>query len=180
MRTLRQARRNQPDSSGAATGSGEGALVDVFERHVDEVFRFALARTGSRSVADEVTSEVFLAAARRVAARPDDIVEIEWLIGVARNRIIDEWRRRQRDDRRRERAALERPAEPVPSSPDQERVLRALRSLPHRQRACITMRYLDEMGVAEIADQLEVSYRTAESLLARGRRNFRLAFEEGR
>jgi DNA-directed RNA polymerase specialized sigma24 family protein len=34
--------------------------------------------------------------------------------------------------------------------------------------------------VAEIADRLEVGYRTAESLLARGRRNFRRAYEEGR
>jgi DNA-directed RNA polymerase specialized sigma24 family protein len=38
------------------------------------------------------------------------------------------------------------------------------------------MRYLDEMSVGEIADALDVSYKTAESLLSRGRSGLRRAY----
>lgn len=158
---------------------GEAALIDLFERHMDDVYRFVLARTGSDAVAEDVSSEVFVSAARRLAAQPDAVIDVRWLMGVARNRLIDVWRRDERERRRIARVA----AEPVHDGVDAahtDRVLRALQSLPERQRACVAMRYLDELGVAEIADRLDLTYRTAESLLARGRRNLRRALEEGR
>ena len=34
---------------------------------------------------------------------------------------------------------------------DQQRVIDALRELPHRQRDCIVLRYYDELGIDDIA-----------------------------
>jgi DNA-directed RNA polymerase specialized sigma24 family protein len=55
-------------------------------------------------------------------------------------------------------------------------VLQVLDSLPSRQRRALMLRYLDEHSVAEVADTMEVSYQTAESLLARARRGFSTAW----
>ena len=56
-------------------------------------------------------------------------------------------------------------------------VLDALQTLPDRQRAALSLRYLEELSVAEIADELSVTYTAAESLLARGRRSFERAWQ---
>jgi len=41
----------------------------------------------------------------------------------------------------------------------------------------VALRYLDEFSVSEIADEMAIEYRAAESLLARGRRSFKKAWE---
>lgn len=57
-------------------------------------------------------------------------------------------------------------------------VLDALQSLSARQRAALSLRYLDGYSVAEIAEVLDTSYRAAESILARGRKAFVTAYED--
>ncbi len=101
-----------------------------------------------------------------------------WLITAAKRRLIDHWRSAERERRRLERVRLERPRHSHVTDSNSERVLRALESLPDRQRLALTLRYLDEHSVTEVADTLEVNYTTAESLLARARRSFAQAFRE--
>jgi RNA polymerase sigma-70 factor (ECF subfamily) len=71
---------------------------------------------------------------------------------------------------------LQRSTRPLGDLLEDEMVLAALQSLPTRQRAALTLRYLDECSVAEVADTLDVSYRAAESLLSRAKVNFRSAY----
>jgi RNA polymerase sigma factor (sigma-70 family) len=51
---------------------------------------------------------------------------------------------------------------------DQRRVLDALRELPVRQRACLVLRYYDELGVDEIAASLGISRNSVKTHLQRG------------
>ena len=57
-------------------------------------------------------------------------------------------------------------------------VIEVLRRLPERQRAALALRYLDGCTVGEVAVELQIDYPAAESLLARGRRNFRTMWKE--
>ncbi|MDH4277060.1 MAG: ECF-type sigma factor [Acidimicrobiia bacterium] len=54
----------------------------------------------------------------------------------------------------------------------------ALASLSGRQRALLTLCYLNGWSVTEMAGELELTYRAAESGLARARRSFLAAWEE--
>ena len=72
------------------------AFAALFRRHSGEVFRFALHMTGSRSLADDVTQEVFLVVMRDAGRYvPGVSSEIAWLRGIARNHV----RRRLDSDR---------------------------------------------------------------------------------
>jgi RNA polymerase sigma-70 factor (ECF subfamily) len=158
-------------------------LSGLFENEFDGVYRFCLARTGCRSLAEEAVSETFADAARMFASGRGAQVTHAWLLAVARNRVIDQWRtnerHRRRIDRLRQAGSDPGLSPDVPGGRiDDQRVLAALNSLPERQRAALTMRYLDELSVDEVADTLQVGYRAAESLLARGRRGFIRAYEE--
>lgn len=100
-----------------------------------------------------------------------------WLITVARRRLIDHWRRESRQDRRLQRLlGTFEEAPPSGAAEDHLDVLEALRRLPERQRAALTLRYLDDLSVRDVALALECSYDAAESLLARARRDFAAAY----
>jgi RNA polymerase sigma-70 factor (ECF subfamily) len=158
-------------------------LSDLFSAEFDAVYRFCLARTGNPSQAEEAVSDTFADAVRMYSSGREAQVSRAWLLAVARNRVIDQWRSNERHRRRIDQLRSAEPNRDQMSREPQDhtedhRVLAALRSLPDRQRAALTMRYLDEFSVDEVATTLDVGYRAAESLLARGRRGFIRAYEE--
>ena len=172
-------RVNDVAGGDASTGPAE-RLVAMFDQHFDAVFGFCVVRCSSRSLAEEVSADVFADAVRHVRANPDVELTLGWLMTVARRRIIDHWRRAERHRRRLERVAQEpdlfHPDDFASGPIDDERVLAALASLPERQRAALTARYIDEWSVSEVAEALDVSYQAMESLLARARRSFASAY----
>jgi RNA polymerase sigma-70 factor (ECF subfamily) len=58
------------------------------------VYGYLIARCGDQAVAEDLTSETFLAAARQ-----DAPLSVAWLIGVARHKLVDHWRRQARQER---------------------------------------------------------------------------------
>ena len=157
---------------------GAEELACLFDAELAAVHGFVLARCGSSAVAEDVTGEVFVAAAERVAQGRGDEVTAAWLTTVARRRLIDHWRRSGTRRRTIESLALVRQVPPTEPDGDDGRVLAALSSLPDRQRAALALRYLEEFSVSEIADALGIRYPAAESLLARARRSFARAWRE--
>ena len=153
-------------------------LQSLFDRWSADVYGFTLARCGSQPVAEDVTSEVFVAAARAIGSGNSDQVTRSWLLTAARRRLIDQWRR-QRNQRNVTNKLMTHPTGVKTDSPeDRDLVHRALASLSEGQRLALTLRYLDDHSVAEVADMLGVSYSATESLLARGRRSFQQAWEK--
>src|ERR1044071_7946480 len=63
------------------------------------VYGYLLRRCGQREVAEELTSETFLAAADAVRRNPPTDVDVPWLIGIARHKLADHWRRQAREER---------------------------------------------------------------------------------
>lgn len=160
-------------------------LIELFDREFDAVYQFVLARAGDRSVADEVASETFLAAAQSLESGAEDTIGLPWLYVVARRRLVDYWRRTERDRNRIDRLLELDPSsrargadDRYPSERRGNAVLVALQSLPERQRAAIALRYLDDYSVSEVAQAMDIPYRAAESLLSRGRRSFIDAWEK--
>jgi RNA polymerase sigma-70 factor (ECF subfamily) len=164
-------------SQALSTSSARIELELLYETEVARVHGYLVTRCGSRQLAEDVTGEVFLNAAQRFAQGRQAEVTTAWLMSVAKRRLIDHWRRADSQRRRIEKLRLERGAHSALDLED-ERVFAALESLSDRQRAALTLRYLDEHSVSEVADALDVSYQAAESLLARGRQSFERAYGE--
>jgi RNA polymerase sigma-70 factor (ECF subfamily) len=155
--------------------AGLGAL---FRSESSGIFGYLLLRCGSRVVAEDLTSQTFVAASRHIAAGRGDEVTPAWLQTVAKRRLVDHWRSMGSHRRRVERLSREpQPVGPPPGDPD-DRVERALAGLPERQRAALVLRHVDEFSVSEIAELLGLSYKATESVLSRARRSFAAAFEE--
>ena len=159
------------------------AFAAFYDSNVRDVYSFARARVGGDD-AEDVTSEVFHAAAIAFKHGREEEISIAWLIGVARNKIIDRWRKAQRH---KAKAHLLRPRESDVAVPpdwyDDERrdaVLASVDQLSERHRSLLILHHLDGMPIAEIAEALEMSHSAVESALARARRAFRTEYEKRR
>jgi len=164
-------------------GAGGAQLLAVYERALPQVYGYLRARTASTAVAEDLTSETFLAAvdALRRDAVPD--LTVAWLITVARNKLVDQWRREERDERRR--FQLLESAETDADGDDdagerfeRARVHAVLHDLGAHHRAALTLRYLDGLSVPDVADHLGRTVHATEALLVRARRAFRARYDE--
>ena len=141
-------------------------FLDLYERAFPDVYSYVASRLGDRGAAEDVTQEVFIAGARQVARGRD--VDVAWLKTVARNKLIDHWRARAREDRK---LALAYSAEPTPavdaSSPaDADRVTQVLADLNPTYHAALVLRHLDGLSVPEVAEILNRSVEATEQVLS--------------
>jgi len=159
--------------------SGQGAgLLEVYDRALPQVYGYLMSRCGQRLLAEDLTSETFLAAARQ---GPDGPISVAWLIGVARHKLADHWRHEAREER------LLQAVGPVAADADDPweahldvlRAREALRAVAPQHRAALTLRYVDGLTVAEAASVLGRTLEATEALLVRARRALRRAYEEG-
>ena len=156
-------------------------LLRLYDAALPEVYGYLVARCGSAAVAEDLSSETFLAAVD--AVRRDRVPEltVAWLIGVARHKLVDHWRRRERDER--SLRAVEDPAgDPVDDwdvTLDALLARRTLERLGAHHRAALTLRYLDGLPVREVAACLDRTEGATEQLLVRARVAFREHYEGG-
>jgi RNA polymerase sigma-70 factor, ECF subfamily len=158
-------------------------FVAFYETTVVEVYRYVFTRCGRcAQVAEDLTQEVYLAAvaAVRRGALPD--LHVSWLIGVARHKLVDFYRRDERHRRNlRAVADLHRPHDEMAtwrSADAHGPLLAALESLPALQRAALILRHVDGLGVPEVAEGIGRTVRATESILSRGRQALRARYQE--
>src|SRR5439155_510689 len=89
---------------------GAGArLLALYDHALPQVYGYLLARCGHRATAEDLTAETFLAAVDAVRAGQGAPVSTAWLVGVARHKLSDHWRRQARGQRARLERALDLP-----------------------------------------------------------------------
>lgn len=161
----------------SATSKQQDALAVLFRSEARLILRYLVARSGSRTVAEDLLGQTFLAASRQFASGAGSEVSPPWLRTVAKRRLIDHWRAIGSQRRCFERLVDQRRDVSSPAEDSDGSIRGVLALLPDRQRAALTMRYLDAMSVSEVADGLGSSYSATESLLARARSSFARAYE---
>lgn len=156
-------------------------LAALYRRALPQVYGYLLPRCGSTSVAEDLTAETFMAAVTE-SGKPDaGELSVGWLVAVARHKLVDHWRRAEREQRGQAAAAQQREAvdDPWGEWLDATAAHAALSRLPAQQRAALTLRYLDGLPVAEVAGHLGRTVHATETLLVRSRAALRRVYQEG-
>lgn len=154
------------------------ALLELYDAALPEVYGYVLSRCGQRALAEDLTAETFLAAVdacRRSAEAPS----VAWLIGVARHKLVDHWRRVAREERglRALAGQREEPEDPWDRRLDAMVATQVLARLGPHHRAALTLRYLDGLPVAVVAGHLGRTEHATEALLVRARSAFRKSYD---
>ncbi|WP_214416205.1 RNA polymerase sigma factor [Sphaerisporangium fuscum] len=154
----------------------------VFDRHADEIFRYASRRLGA-DLAEDVVAEVFLVAfrgrARYDGSRPDSR---PWLYGIATNVVSQHRRAERRRTQMMARVAPDRPGsfddrsvERVTAEQLQPRLARALSKLSARDRDLLLLVAWTDLTYEDVAQALRMPIGTVRSRLHRVRVKLRRA-----
>jgi RNA polymerase sigma-70 factor (ECF subfamily) len=149
-----------------------GTFEDVYRLHVHAVFRFAVSLVGRKEVAEDLTSEAFLALYRNFDGIDQEQLPA-WLITVVRNRARDWWRHQDVEKRYADDVA----AQPSAPAPRIERWILGSADLKPVHRTCLMLRYGYGMTRREIAEKTGLSEMQVKGHLQYGLALLRKALE---
>jgi len=141
----------------AQQGDGE-AFGQIYDAYVGQVYRYLYYRVGSQQLAEDLTSETFLRALRRIDSfswQGRDICA--WFITIARNLVTDHFKSSRFRlevstadmlDADRADDGIE---QQVLDNLDNAALLEAVRQLKPEQQECVVLRFLQGLSVAETA-----------------------------
>ena len=142
----------------AKTGDAD-AFAALYDRYVDLVYRYVYFRVGCHALAEDLTSETFLRALRRIAEftwQGRDFAA--WLVTIARNLVTDHYKSGRYRMEVSTAEVLDTPMDgahipenAVVATMVNERILRAVRDLNPEQQECVVLRFLQGMTLAETA-----------------------------
>ena len=158
----------------------EEALSVLYRRRQGSIYRFALQMSGSKTIAEDVTQEVFLFLIRDGHLfDPAKGAVTAFLLGVARNHVLRRLRVEQHlaplaDDFEDDAVALHPSAEICPledltRAETIESVRRAVLSLPSKYREVVVLCELQDISYGETAEILGCAIGTVRSRLHRAR-----------
>jgi RNA polymerase sigma-70 factor (ECF subfamily) len=160
----------------------EGAFTELYRRRQGGIYRFAMQMSGSRSIAEDVTQEVFMTIVRDpISYDPARGPLASYLYGIARNHVL---RRLERErlfvpfaeaDEENENARAEvlrvetDPLADLTRNEMIETVRGAVLALPAHYREAVVLCDLHEMSYAEAANVVGCAVGTIRSRLHRAR-----------
>jgi RNA polymerase sigma-70 factor (ECF subfamily) len=146
----------------AAQQGDTSAFAKLYDKYVDMVFRYVLFRVGDRELAEDVTSETFLRALRRIGTVSYQGRDVgAWFVTIARNLVLDhvkssrfrlEVATAEVDDSQRVEFG---PEQQVLARVTTEALLSCIEQLGDDQRECIALRFLHGLSVAETAEIMQ-------------------------
>ena len=141
------------------------------------VHGFVWARVaGERQVAEDLLQETLLAAVASADSFRGDSALSSWMCGIARHLVARHWETERKADVARSRLQLVPDVTEVTVEQevlDREEVAAALGRLPAVHRQVLVLKYLDELPVQDIAEQLGRTRVQVQSLLQRAREGLR-------
>ena len=171
-------------ASFAALCADEIAFTAWYEGALPRVYGFVHGRVGGdHALAEDITAQAFQEAIRAHRSFDGRSDPVTWICSIARNRVLDHYRRVAREQVRHLRLVVTdlraddtRDWERVDR---QDSVLTALSALAPFERNALILRYLDGYSVRETARLIGRSEAATESLLSRARERVRAAFPRG-
>jgi RNA polymerase sigma-70 factor (ECF subfamily) len=167
--------------------AGESDAFGVlYDRYVDLVYRFVYYRVGTHALAEDLTSETFLRALRRMSVFTWQGKDFgAWLVTIARNLVLDHYKSSRHrleictadllDDDRWE----EGPERAVLESFTHRALFSAVRELGSEQRECLVLRFLHGLSVAETAEVMGKNAGAIKALQYRATRSLARMFPAG-
>jgi RNA polymerase sigma-70 factor, ECF subfamily len=142
----------------AAQQGDQNAFGQLYDRYVDVVFRFVLFRVGDRPLAEDLTSETFLRALRRISSVSYQGRDVgAWFVTIARNLVLDHvkssrYRLEMTTADILDSSADDRgPEHTVVEEATATELMRCVAQLGRDQQECIMLRFMQGLSVSEPA-----------------------------
>jgi RNA polymerase sigma-70 factor (ECF subfamily) len=164
-----------------ARGGDGAAWEEIVSLYSRRIFNLAYRFTSSVSGAEDLTQEVFIRIYKTLDQYDPKQGDLSnWLMRLARNLIIDDYRHRQRnpqnsmadavDDHQYHLRAIGTSAQrEIERKELAGQVQEGIDKLPDDLRTCVILRDIEELSYQEIVDVLKIPEGTVKSRINRGR-----------
>lgn len=178
-----------PDPLARRLAAGDpGAPRELVERHHAELYRYARALLRDTHAAEDAVQEAFerafVALGKYPERRTRSLSLRPWLYRIVLNVVRNVWRDGRREIPVSETPELDGRFEAVPGAgADRESwmdALGALEKLPERQRVAVSLRYMEDLPYAGIAEATGWPENTCKTLVRRGIERLGVMFSEVR
>lgn len=171
----------------------QAAFDDFYNKYFDRLYRFALTRVNHDThAAEDAVQQTLCRAMQKIKLYRGEAALFTWLCQICRNAITDMYRLKENrfketvpfEDNAEIRAALEALSSLSTDDPEQSALNEQVRRLVHvildylptRYGEILELKYIQGFSIKEIARQMNLGPKAAESLLARARSAFREGF----
>lgn len=134
------------------------ALAAIYDRYEAKIYSYVYHRVGNPSVAQDLTSQVFLRMLEAIQGERAWKTSFSgWLYRIAHNLVIDHYRRRGRatqvsfDDVPTLVAKTDDPEHAAERMLAAEGLRTAINRLTEEQAQVVTLRFLEDLSIAEVA-----------------------------
>jgi len=150
-----------------------GAFGELYDRHFLQIYKFVYSRVRDQSIAEDVTSDVFIKALRSIGRYQDTGRPISaWLYQIAINAVHDRFRsaRPLEDiDEQRDLTAGGPTLEQIAAQRDElRRIWAVVETLPKPQRVAMVLKFQEDMKIEDIAAVMGKSSGAVKLLIHRG------------
>jgi RNA polymerase sigma-70 factor (ECF subfamily) len=142
-----------------ASRAEPAALGAVYDQYADRIYAYIYRRVGQAEVAEDLTGQVFMRMLEAIRTGQGWRSSFSgWLYRIAHNLVIDYYRHRGRvtlvdiDEAAPVRATHGDPVRSTESLLNREQLRSALFELTEDQAQVITLRFMEERSIAEVAD----------------------------
>ena len=171
VQVVRREFEKASDAELLRAGTAEG-FEEVYNRHAAQVFAWSRARVGEHAA--DLTAEVFARAwlGRSRFRHETDASALPWLLGIARNVLLESLRKRRVEDAARRRLGMPRLLDASLDAIHDRRSLseserQAVASLPERDRELLQLRVIEERPYRDIAMRLRCTPQAARHRVSR-------------
>jgi RNA polymerase sigma-70 factor (ECF subfamily) len=145
---------DDPAALVAAAQADPARFDALYDQYVGRIYRYLYSRTGNPADAEDLTSQTFLSALEALPRYRHRGYFAAWLFQIARSKVMDHFRG-SRPELRLETAEPGSPREAlfeqVASAQEVRQLSVLIRELPEADRELIRLRYVADLGFAEMA-----------------------------
>jgi RNA polymerase sigma-70 factor (ECF subfamily) len=163
------------------------AIRELYLDHHEHIFRFIWSRVHDPDQAEDLTGEVFVRMVTGLPSYQDRSLPFRaWLYGIARNLVIDWYRKKSRQmsvplDAHRVAGNLiesQSPEETTEQALTLERVRQALERIDPTQREVVELRFLAGLSLKDVALAIGKTIAAVKALQHRGLASLRASLKE--
>jgi RNA polymerase sigma-70 factor (ECF subfamily) len=166
-----------------AARTNTAAFSELYERYYARVYRYIVHRVGNAPDAEDITAVVFMKALEALPSyRHHSNGFAPWLFRIARNAVVDHYRRGKRTSPLEAIETVSSGDDPMADALQAERrseLHELISGLSPEQREVILLRYASDLTYAEIAAALDKNEPAVRMLVHRGLRKLKAVLTDG-
>ena len=158
----------------------EKAFGELLKRHQNAVYGFARRLLNDPQEAEDAAQETFLRLYRTSERYRPEASLRTYLLKIIKNICIDHYRKKRPElmEELPDTAHSDTPLDMLESAITNERLEKAIDTLPVNQRTALLLRHAEQLSYQEITQVMDLSMGAVESLLVRARRRLRQILKE--